>query len=115
LWGSGVVPITPDVNVMRTASELRSLQYTKTGGVRKLSTPDAIHLASALELEETYGVQNDAFHTFDRGKSKDADGKGIPLLGFEDWCEQCSNDPLANKAIALKRCKPSHPNKGLDI
>jgi predicted nucleic acid-binding protein len=115
LWGAGIVPVTPDVNMMKTASELRSLVYTKTGGERKLSTPDAIHLASALGLQETYGVKIDAFHTFDMGKSRDHDGKGVPMIGFEDWCEKCKDDPLAKKVVDLTRCKPEHPNKGLDV
>jgi len=115
MWGNGVVPISPDVNTMRVASELRSLVYTKTGGKRKLSTPDAIHLASALELQETYGVPLDMFHTFDRGNSRDHDGKGVPIIGFETWCEACLDDPLAKKIIALNRSEPAHPNKELAV
>ena len=44
-WGAGIVPISPDPNTMRLASELRSAIYLKTGGERKLHTADAIHLA----------------------------------------------------------------------
>jgi hypothetical protein len=67
---------------------LRSLTYTKTGGVRKLHTPDAIHLASAPALVESYGIgELEAFHTFDGGKSRGIDGPGTPLLGFETWYE----------------------------
>lgn len=53
---SAVVAVTPDNNIMSLASELRSLTYTKTGGIRKLLTPDAIHLASAIALDNYYGV-----------------------------------------------------------
>lgn len=114
-WGAGIVPLTPDPNTMRTASELRSAIYTKTGGERKLHTPDAIHLASALTLIEAYGVPLDEFHTFDRGRKRDPDGKGVPLLGYETWCEQCADDPLVKRIIDLKRCIPQHPAKGLDL
>lgn len=100
---------------MRTASELRSLVYKKSNGERKLSTPDAIHLASALTLDEVYGVGIEAFHTFDNGKSRDHDGKGVPMLTFETWCTECANDPLAQKVINLNRSKPNHPNKQLDV
>lgn len=110
-FSAAVVPISPDPNVMALASELRSLTYTKTGGTRKLYTPDAIHLASALTLIDTYGVPLTAFHTFDNGKSRGAEGPGTPLLTFETWCESCADDPLAQKVIALNRSHPVHPDK----
>lgn len=107
-----VIPLAPDPNIMALASELRSLTYTKTGGVRKLHTPDAIHLASAIALVETYGIgQLDAFHTFDNGKTRGLEGPGTPLLTFETWCESCADDPLARKIIDMKRCHPLHPEK----
>src|SRR5690554_6467331 len=40
LWGGGIVPLSPDPNAMKVASELRSLVFAKTGGTRKLGTPD---------------------------------------------------------------------------
>ena len=116
LWGGGIVPTTPDPNTMRTASELRSLIYSKTNGTRKLHTPDAIHLATAITLMDTYGVHLDKFHTFDTGKKRDPDeGKGVPLLGYDLWCEKCADDPLARKIIDLEREQPQHPAKGLDL
>lgn len=108
-----VVPIAPDPNIMTMASELRSLVYLKTGGQRKLHTPDAIHLASALALVDGYGVQLTAFHTFDNGGKGGPDGRGVPLLTFETWCGECKDDPLARKVIELNRCKPQHPSKKL--
>ena len=100
---------------MRLASELRSVIYTKTGGERRLHTPDAIHLASALALTETYGVELEAFHTFDSGKRRDPEGKGVPLLGFETWCEQCKTDPVARRVIEMSRTKPVHPEKAMNL
>lgn len=114
-WGGGIIPISPDPNTMRIASELRSAIYSKTGGERKLHTPDAIHLASAITLTDAYGVNIDEFHTFDSGKSRAPDGKGVPLLGYESWCEQCKDDPLVKRVIDLTRCKPIHPVKKLDL
>jgi len=110
-YRSAVVGIAPDNNIMAIASELRSLVYTKTGGERKLLTPDAIHLASAIALTDIYGVPLDAFHTFDNGKNKGPEGPGTPLLSFETWCEQCEDDPLAKKVIDMVRCHPEHPNR----
>lgn len=110
-----VVPISPDPNVMALASELRSLAYIKTGGTRKLHTPDAIHLASAVTLAEAYRVSLTAFHTFDNGKSRGPDGPGTPLLTFETWCAECADDPLAQKIIKMPRSHPAHPNKKLAL
>lgn len=114
-WGSGIVPISPDPNTMRIASELRSAIYLKTGGERKLHTADAIHLATAITLTDAYGVTLDEFHTFDKGKKRDPEGKGVPLLGFETWTEMCAEDPLVKRIIDLKRCMPQHPMMELGL
>lgn len=101
-----VIPLQADVNIMSLAAEMRSLPFSKSGTPRTLGTPDAIHLASAIVLMDTFGVQIEAFHTFDKG------GKGgVPLIGFETWCERCADDPLAKKVIDLKRVPPEHPSK----
>jgi predicted nucleic acid-binding protein len=64
-----------DPAVAFRARELREYYVTHKIKNRSLSTPDAIHLATAL----IHGASS--FHTFDNGKSKDDDGKkGIPLL-----------------------------------
>jgi predicted nucleic acid-binding protein len=111
---SAVVPVSPDPNIMALAAELRGLTYTKTGGSRTLATPDAIHLASAIALVESYGIPSlTAFHTFDDGKAKGPNGKSVPLLSFETWCEACDKDPIAQKVIKMKRAKPLHPAKKL--
>lgn len=58
-----LVPVAPDPNVMAVAAELRSLEYEKTGGKRRLQTPDAIHLASALALVETSATSKHSIHS----------------------------------------------------
>lgn len=99
---------------MALAAELRGLTYTKNRGERNLATPDVIHLASAIALVESYGVSPlTSFHTFDNGKGKSIDGKSVPLLSFETWCEACDNDPIAQRVIKMKRTKPFHPAKNL--
>jgi hypothetical protein len=101
---------------MRLASELRSLIYTKTRGERRLHTADAIHLASALALIDDYGVALEAFHTFDKsGKRGEDGGKGVPLIGYQDWCEQCGDDPLARRVINMSLTQPLHPNRRLKL
>lgn len=114
LWGGGIIPISPDTNTMRLASELRSIVYKKTGGERKLDTADAIHLASALTLIDTYEVEIAGFHTFDRGKKRGLDGgKGVPLIDIASWLTDAANDPLAQRLIDLSPSLPNHPNKKL--
>ncbi|WP_404289309.1 type II toxin-antitoxin system VapC family toxin [Microvirga sp. RSM25] len=108
-YSSAVIQITPDPVVMGLASQLRDLRYTKGNGKRKLLTPDAIHLASAITLRDNYKVPITALHTFDDGKSKGPDGKGVPMLSIETWCEGIEEDPVAQKVITLRRDHPLHP------
>jgi len=103
-------------NVMQMAGRLKDLPYRKTGGERKLGTGDAIMLAACIHLVENYGIGIDAFHTFDSGKSRGLDGgKGMPLLGFEEWCVGFTGaqKDLAQKVIDLNRCNPVHPSPTL--
>lgn len=114
-FSSAVTQITPDPGIMTLAGDLRSLQYTKDNGKRKLLTPDAIHLASAIYLKEAYKVPLVALHTFDDGKSKGPEGKSIPMLSAEAWCTAIANDPIAKKLINLSRKKPEHPSPKLPL
>lgn len=114
-----VTTIDPTPNVMRLSGRLRDLPYRKGKSTsRRLSTPDAIILATAIHLRDDYKVQIDAFHTFDGGGRKDIEGHGsIPMLGYEDWCEGFDPDQLkyARQVIDLPREKPIHPAPGFDF
>jgi hypothetical protein len=105
--------VAADPSVMYVAAEIKDLRYQKSGGIREVGTLDAIHLASALALINTFGVPLAAFHIFDDGKGKSTNGKAVPLLSYEEWCESCSADPSARQVIALRRTKPDHPNPRL--
>lgn len=109
-FGDQVVQITPDPRAMRLASHLRSLSYTKAGASRTLQTPDAIHLATALQLTDSYGVDLTAFHSFDKGNRG-----GIPIVGFEQWCDGCGDDPVVKKVIGMVREYPTHPSPKLNV
>jgi predicted nucleic acid-binding protein len=103
-------------NVMHTAAQLRDLPYKKGNSAgRRLSTPDAIMLASCLELKEALDVPIDFFHTFDDGKKRGIDGKAVPLISYEDWCEGFTSEQMviAQRVIALIRRRPIHPTPGL--
>ncbi len=110
-YSACIIQIGADPIVMEIAAELKSLRYKLVGGdsTRKLLTPDAIHLASALMLKDAYNVELDVFHTFDDGKARGPEGKGMPLLSFERWCDGIQTNPLARRIIEMNRQKPNHP------
>ena len=109
-----VVAVDPSPILMEMASRLRSQEYKKGEAFRKLGTADAIHLATAIGLSEIYGVDVEAFHTFDRGRRRGEDGgKGLPLIGFETWSDGCLADPLVAKVRAMKRGLPLHPSPNM--
>lgn len=114
-FGGSIRQVGADPNVMMLASAIRGLAYTKSGGSREIGTPDAIHLASALVLEGTYGVPISAFHTFDDGKKRGLEGRSVPLLSYETWCDSCDTDLTAKRIIELKRTRPDHPNPKLPL
>ena len=103
--------VTPSPDVMHRAALLKDLPYEKSASKgRRLSTTDAIMLASCLDIEDTWGLEMDAFHTFDDGKKRGPEGKMVPLLSFHEWCERFTQDELmiADPVIRINRCKPEH-------
>ncbi|MBV9201639.1 MAG: PIN domain-containing protein [Alphaproteobacteria bacterium] len=59
-----IVDTTP--NIMQAAAYLRDLPYKKGNSPgRRLATPDAIMLATAILVRDQFGVSLDFFHTFD--------------------------------------------------
>jgi predicted nucleic acid-binding protein len=65
-----IIDASPDV--MHLAGRLRDLPYRKgTSPGRRLATPDAIMLASAVHLQQAFGVNLNHFHTYDDGKRRD--------------------------------------------
>lgn len=116
-FSGAIIPVDPNPNVMALSGLLRDLPYKKgTSTKRRLTTPDAVMLASAIHLQEAHGVRLQAFHTFDKGRKKDAEGNNtIPMIGYEEWCEGFSpiQMAVANKVISLNRTQPIHPSPAL--
>ena len=109
---SAVTIVTPSPDVMHRAALLKDLPYKKgTSKGRRLSTTDAIMLASCIEIVETWNLNVDAFHTFDDGKKRGLEGKMVPLLSYQEWCEGFTDEQLnvVEQVIQLNRCKPKHP------
>ena len=109
---SAVTIVTPSPDVMHRTALLKDLPYKKgTSKGRRLSTTDAIMLASCIEIVETWNLNVDAFHTFDDGKKRGLEGKMVPLLSYQEWCEGFTDEQLniVQPVIQLNRCKPEHP------
>ena len=107
-----VTIVAPSPDVMHRAALLKDLPYKKSSSKgRRLSTPDAIILASCVEIRDSWGLNIDAFHTFDDGKKRGPDGKMVPLLSYHEWCEGFTPKQLkiAEPVLQLSRCKPEHP------
>ena len=107
-----VTLVTPSPDVMHRAALLKDLPYKKSSSRgRRLSTTDAIMFASCLEIRDTWGLSIDAFHTFDDGKKRGPEGRMVPLLSYDKWCEGFTPEQLkvATSVTQLNRCKPEHP------
>ena len=90
-------PLSMDIKIAQVAHDLRnyySVNRAKFGG-KILSTPDAIHLATAIIYRVT------EFHTFDH----DGDARHLGLLPL-------SGDVAGNRLII---CKPQARNPSLDL
>lgn len=109
---SSIFIMEADPNTMSIASRLRSQRYILPGGTkpRSLSPPDAIHLATAISLDRTYGITIDRLHTFDAGRTRGLDGgRGVPMLEFEKWTSECRDDELVKQVVRTQRSTPEHP------
>lgn len=111
------VLVDPTPDIMSLAGHLRDQKFRHTSmpdskaAHRTLSLGDSVHLSTAVALREEFGVQGLSLHSFDQGKSKDAETgkKTVPIVGFESWCRDCSDDEEIQKVINLPRKKPEHP------
>lgn len=97
-------------NENQTAGLLKDIPYKKNNETKRvLTTGDAIMLATALELEDTYGIAIDAFHTYDNGRGKgNPEGKGVPLLSYHEWLDDVHDNELAARIVKMNRCAPIH-------
>lgn len=99
--------ISAPPHILTEVGRIRDFEYKKQDGTRTLGTPDAIMLLSCLHLIDDYGVQIDAFHSFDEGKRRGPDGKGVPVIGFHEWASHILDDTV-QRICQLNRCKPAH-------
>ncbi|PCI85484.1 MAG: hypothetical protein COB24_12900 [Hyphomicrobiales bacterium] len=105
-----IILLDPNVNIMHRAGLLKDIQYRKNGGKRIITTGDAIMIASYLEAIDGFEIPMDAFHTFDKGKSNSIpEGKGVPLIGYNEWFESVPESILVNRIKNIDICEPIHP------
>lgn len=113
-FGGSIVLLDATPNIMQLAGYLRDVKYSKSNSKgRQLATPDAIMLATCVHLEDDLGVKVDCFHTYDKGKRRGVDGKGIPLLTYHEWCDGIEENEFAGRVIKLHRREPLHPEPRL--
>jgi len=108
--------IDATANIVQVAGKLRDLPYSKSKGTRILGTADSIMLATSLYANDVFGIEIEAFHTYDKGKKRGEDGsKNVPLLNYQEWCEKQTKAQLSisQKIIDLNRCAPVHPTPDL--
>lgn len=107
--------IDADPNVMRIAGQMRDIQFKKDNGIRRLGLGDAIMLATCLYMPKAYSVEIDIFHTYDKGKKRGPEGKGVPILDIESWCKDMAGAHLRliGPVLALKREAPIFSQKNL--
>lgn len=113
-------PIAPNTNIMLMASSLRDHMFKlekmqKDQKERVMTVPDAIHLATCVYVRDALEIPSIAFHTFDDGKSKGADGKAVPLLSFSAWSEHLAKDPVVAGVRKLPISEPLHPEPMMDV
>lgn len=111
-----IVIIDASPNVTQRAGLLRDLPYRKGASAnRRLATPDAIMLASALYLADAMGIRLNALHTFDNGRRRGPEGRSVPLLSYHEWCEGFTPEQakVAKPVVDLLRVPPIHPSPRL--
>ena len=73
-------------------------------------------LATCVDVRDVQRVPIDFFHTFDNGKKRDpVDGKMVPLISYEEWCEGFSSEQMsvASPVLSLNRRRPIYPAPAL--
>lgn len=113
-------PIAPNANILMMASSLRDHPFKlarmqKNQKERVMSVPDAIHLATCVYARDALEIGDVVFHTFDDGKNKGVEGKGVPLLSFNDWSEHLAKDPVVAAVRKLEITLPLHPEPMMDV
>ena len=105
-----IIIVDASPNVTQIAGRLRDLPYRKGASTsRRLATPDAIMLGSCIYLNEALGILINAFHTFDDGRRRGPEGRSVPLLSYQEWCEGFSAEEMriAKPVLDLARARRS--------
>ena len=117
-FGRAFLPIEPSPNILISAGEIRDItpinpSNATTDHPRVIGTPDAIHLMTCLHVRDVLGVSDVVFHTFDKGKGRNWEGKCVPLLEFERWYPTEMRSGHIDKVCNLTRTQPDYPEEDL--
>jgi hypothetical protein len=115
-FGKAFQPIEPNPNIMMWSGRLRDAEPVNPSNPkieddfkRRVGAADSIHLATAVYLRDVYGYNGLVLHSFDRGGSKTAEGKCVPIVGFERWFPSGNRSPEVQAVCDLSRVEPRHP------
>ncbi|MGD0187893.1 MAG: hypothetical protein ABSC25_21960 [Roseiarcus sp.] len=113
-------PIEPNPNIMMWSGRLRDAEPVNPSNPkieddlkRRVGAADSIHLATAVHLRDVHGYSGLIMHSFDRGGSKTAEGKCVPIVGFERWFPDGKRTPEVQAVCDLPRIEPKHPTPDL--
>lgn len=113
-------PISANPDILMRAARLRDREFwkekpQKDEKARFMSVPDAIQIASGLFVKEALGISDIEFHTFDDGKGKKFEERGVSLLRLEEYCTHHMHDPDIQAACALPRMRPALRQPALNL
>lgn len=115
--GANFVGVDPNPVILALAGEIHASVSTNPDPTqpqrRVVALGDAVHLATALYLQEVMQVQDVMFHTFDRGRGKTWEGRCVPLLGFDRWFPEATRTEAIGRVCSLSRSEPRHPRPSL--
>lgn len=119
-FGRAFNPIEPNPNILMWAGRLRDADSINPSDPkiadefkRRIGIGDSIHLATAIYAKDVYGHRDLIVHSFDLGKGKTAEGKCVPIVGFEKWFPTDKRTSEVKAVCNLTRVEPRHPNPDL--
>jgi hypothetical protein len=112
--------VGPSPDIMKRAARLRDHSFKHyapqaTEKSRAMSVADAIHLATCLHIKEARGRTDIRFQTFDDGKTKNYEEKGVSLLRLEEYAKHLMEHADVKAACELIREKPIHQAPQLQV
>jgi hypothetical protein len=117
--GSNFVLVEAGSNIMALAGALHAERATNPNpGVetnRVIGLGDAIHLATALFVQDMLQGERVTFHTLDKGRGSTWEKKCVPPIGLERWFPEATRSPLIQQVCGLTRAEPLYPQISMNL